>query len=105
MDLVKSRLTGSSCAFDISFLQVAMMNGIMNEKVYEWATLLVECMYEFMTLQHKTYYIPHFAIGLFLDAATWMILLDRLEVKPDPLALGEPPIMQRKHLDTLGGQK
>ena len=49
MDLVKSRLTGSSRAFDISFPQV-FMNGIMNGKVYDWASVLAERMHEFITL-------------------------------------------------------
>ena len=53
--------------------------------------------------------MPHYAIGLFLDATTQMILNDALDAKPGPLAPGEPPIMQWKHLDTLGtktvGQK
>ena len=81
------------------------MNDIMNGKVYDWAFVLAECMHEFMTLQHKTFYMPHYAIGLFLDATTWMIPEDRLEARPRPLAPGEPPIMQWKHLDTTSGQK
>ena len=62
-------------------------------------------MHEFMTLQHKTFYMPHYAIGLFLDATIRMIPEDRLEAKPGPLAPGEPPIMQWKHLDSATGQK
>ena len=50
MDLVKSRLTGSSRASDISFPQVSLMNGIMNGKVYDWASVLAERMHKFMTL-------------------------------------------------------
>jgi hypothetical protein len=99
MDVVKSRLTGSSRASDISFPQVSLMNGIMNGRVYDWATLLAERMHEFMTLQHRTFYMPHYAIGLFLDATVRVIPIDKLEVKPTPLAPGEPPIMQWKHLD------
>ena len=68
MDVVKSRLTGSSRASDISFPLVSMMNGIMSGKVYDWASLLATCMEEFMTLQHKTLHMPHYAIGLFLEA-------------------------------------
>ena len=109
MDIVKSRLTGSSRASDISFPHVAMMNGILNGRVYDWATLLAERMSEFMTLQHRTFYMPHYAIGLFLDTTARMIPMDVLEAKPGPLAPGEPPIMQWRHLDTLGtktiGQK
>ena len=105
MDLVKSRLIGSSHTSDILLPQVAMMNKILNGRVYDWATLLAERMYEFMTLQHKTFYMPHYAIGLFLDATMRMIPLDRLEVKLGPLAPGEPPIMQWRHLDTSGRQK
>ena len=102
MDIVKSRLTGSSRASNISFPYVAMMNGILHGRVYDWAALLVERMSEFMTLQHKTFYMPHYAIGLFLDAIARMIPNDALEAKLRPLALGKPPIMQWMHLDTLG---
>ena len=40
LDMVKSRLTGSSRASDISFPLVSVMNGIMGGKVYDWASLL-----------------------------------------------------------------
>ncbi len=50
MDLVKSRLTGSSRASDITFPQVSMMNSIMTGKVYDWASVLAKRMHEFMTL-------------------------------------------------------
>ena len=81
------------------------MNGIMIGKVYDWASMLAERMHEFMTLQHKTFYMPHYAIGLFLDAATRMIPADELEAQPGPLAPGEPPVMRLKHLGTATGQK
>ena len=70
-----------------------MMNSIMIEKVYDWAFVLPERMHEFMTLQHKTFYMPHYTIGLFLDVATRMIPADQLEAKPRPLAPREPLIM------------
>ena len=44
MDIVKSRLTGSSHASNISFPHMAMMNGILNGRVYDWAALLAERM-------------------------------------------------------------
>lgn len=81
------------------------MNGIMNDIVYDWASLLAERMQEFMSLQHKTFYMPHYAIGLFLDATTRMILNDILEIKPGSTEPGEPPIMRWRHLDTPRGQK
>ena len=59
MDVVKSRLTGSSRASDISFPLVSMMNGIVSGKVYDWASLLATRMEEFMTLQHKTTALRH----------------------------------------------
>ena len=70
-----------------------MMNGILHGRVYDWAALLAEWMSEFMTLQHKTFYMPHYAIELFLDATAQMIPNDALEAKPGPLAPGEPPII------------
>lgn len=48
--------------------------------------------------------MSHYAIGLFLEATTRMVLHDRLEAKHGPLALSEPPIMQWRHLDTLGSK-
>ena len=101
MDLVKSRLTGSSRASNISFPQVSMMNG----KVYDWASVLAERMHELLTLQHKTFYMLHYAIGLFLDATARLIPEDKLEARLGPLAPREPLIMQWKHLDTTSGQK
>ena len=68
-------------------------------------SLLAKHINEFMTLQHKTFYMPHYAIGLFLDATTWMIPNDRLEINPSSTDPGEPLIMQWKHLDTPGGRK
>ena len=50
MDVVKSRLTGSNRASDISLLLVSMMNGILNEIVYNWDSLLATRMDEFMIL-------------------------------------------------------
>ena len=49
--------------------------------------------------------MPHYAIGLFLDATARMIPADELEAQPGPLAPREPPIMRWKHLDTTTGQK
>lgn len=105
MDVVKSWLIGSSRASDISFPQVSLMNGIMNDKVYNWSSVLAERMHEFMMLQHRTFYMAHYAIGLFLDAVAQAIPVDRLEVKLGPLAPGEPPIMQWRHLDIVSGQR
>lgn len=93
MDLVKSKLTGSSRALDISFPQVSMMN-VMIGNVYDWTSLLAKHMHEFMTLQHKTFYMPHYAIGLFLDATTHMIPTNGLEIKSGLIELGELLIMQ-----------
>ena len=76
------------------------MNEILQGRVNDWAALWVERMYEFMTLQHKTFYIPHF--GLFFEATTQMIPNDAREAKPGPLAPSQPLIMQWRHLDTLG---
>lgn len=90
--MVKSRLTGSSRASDITFLYIALMNGLMGGKIYDWLWLPSECMYEFMTLQHKTFYMTYYAIGLFLDAMLKQILVNILELKPRPLVLGEPHI-------------
>ena len=78
------------------------MNGLMNGRVYHWASLLATHMDEFMTLQHKTFYMPHYAIGFFLEATARMIPNEKLEIQPSPTVPGEPPIMQWKHLDTLG---
>lgn len=103
MDVVKSRLIGSSRAFDISFPLVSMINEIINGKVYDWASLLAMCMDEFMTLQHKTFYMSHYAIRLFLEATTRTISHEQLEVKLSLAIPGEPLVMQLKHLDSPTG--
>ena len=69
MDVIKSRLMGATRASDIALPQIVLMNGIMNGIVYDWATVLADRMEEFMTLQHRTFYMPYHAIGLFLEAA------------------------------------
>ncbi len=58
---------------------------------------------EFMALKHKTFYMPHYAIGLFLEATARVIPRDKLEIQPSPTVSGEPPIMQWRHLETPGG--
>ena len=105
MDVVKRRLIGSIKASDISFPLVSMMNAIMNGKVYDWASLLATRMEEFMTLQHKTFYMPHYAIRLFLEATARTIPHEQLEIKPSSAVPGEPPVMQWRHLDSPIGQK
>ena len=64
MDVIKSSLTGASQASDIALPQIVFMNGT----VYDWATVLADRMEEFMTLQHQTFFMPYYAIGLFLEA-------------------------------------
>ena len=62
-----------------------------------------------MTLQHRTFFMPYHAIGLFLEAAINQVPLDDFEVPPrGKLTGGEPPIFYWRHLDTGGtaaGQK
>ena len=105
MDVVKSRFTGSNMVSDISFPLVGMMNGLMNGKVYDWISLLATRMDEFMTLQHKTFYMPHYAIRLFLEATARTIPQEKLEIQPSPAVPGKPLIMQWRHLDSPEGQK
>ena len=57
-----------------------MMNGLMNGRVYHWASLLAARMDEFMTLQHKTFYMPHYAIEFFLEATARVIPKEKLEI-------------------------
>lgn len=91
MDVIKSRLTRARRALDIAFPQIVFKNGITNMMVYDWACVLADRMEEFMTLQHRTFYMPHHAIGLFLEAALHQFL-----------AQGEPPIFYWQYLDTGG---
>lgn len=81
MDVIKSRLTGASRASD-TLPQITFMNGIMNGIVYDWATVLADRMEEFMTLEHQTFYMPHHAISLFLEASLHQIPADNFEVPP-----------------------
>ena len=93
MDVIKSRLTGATRASDIALPQVVFMNGIMQGTVYDWATVLAEQMEEFMSLQHRTFFMPHYAIGLFLEAVVSQIPMDDFEAPPrGKLADGEPPV-------------
>lgn len=66
-------------------------------------------MYEFMKLQHKTFYMPHYAIGFFLDANHTPIPHGALEIKSEGcMAPIEPSILYWQHLDkgcALIGQK
>ena len=81
------------------------MNGLMNGKVYDWASLLATRMDEFLTLQHKTFYMPHYAIRLFLEVTARMIPQEKLKIQPSLVVPGKPPIMQWRHLDSPVGQK
>lgn len=103
MDVIKSRLTGATRASDIALPQVVFMNGIMQGMVYDWASVLADRMEDFMTFQHHTLFMPHHAIGLFLEAAASQIPLDDFEAPPmGKLAAEEPPIFNWRHLDTGG---
>ena len=103
MDVIKSKLTGASRASDIALPQITFMNGIMNSIVYDWAIVLADRMEEFMTLQNQTFYMPHHAIGLFLEATLHPGPADDFEVPPrGKLVLGEPLVFYRRHLDTGG---
>lgn len=103
MDVIKSRLTGVTRASDIALPQVVFMNGIMQGTVYDWASVLADRMEEFVILQHRTFFMPHHAIGLFLEAAVNQIPMDDFEAPPQgKLTLGEPLIFYWRHLDTSG---
>ena len=73
MDVIKNRLTRAS---NITLPQITFMNGT----VYDWATVLADTMDEFMTLQHRTFFMLHHAIGLFLEAALHQVPTDDFEV-------------------------
>lgn len=75
MLVVKSHLTGATCASDIAIAQIVLMNGLHNGVVYDWASLIADRMDKFMMLQYKKFYMPHHAIGLFLDAVRTQITL------------------------------
>ncbi len=109
MDVIKSELIGATRASDIALPQIVFMNGIMNGTVYDWATVLADRMEEFMTLQHRTFFMPHHAIDLFMEATVNQIPMDDFEAPPQgKLAQEEPPIFYWRHLDTGGtiaGQK
>lgn len=100
MDVMKSRLTRSNRASDIALPQIIWMNGLMNGVQYDWATILADRLYEFMTLHHRTFYIPHYAIRLFLEAM-------RSQLSEE--APREPPIFYWQHMDVgmtpMVGQK
>lgn len=65
LDVMK--ITGVTRAPDIALPHVCM-NKIKNGVVYDWASLLADRM-KFMMLQHRTFYLPHHTMGLFLEVA------------------------------------
>lgn len=104
MDLVKSRLTSSSYASDIDIRMIGLMNGIKCGKVYNWGQLLAERIHDFLRLEHKTFYMCHHAISLFLDVVPlqvppeiWGTFEPRGRVEPN-----KPTMYYYTHLDTLG---
>lgn len=102
LSAVKSRLTGASRASDIAIAQIVLMNGLHNGVVYDWASLLADRMDEFMTLQYKKFYMPHHAIGLFLDAVCTQITPGSQPLEPQGrVAPDQPPIFYWSHLDVL----
>lgn len=68
LDVIKSRLTGASRTFDTAVPMIALMDGLWNGTVYNWATVLSDRINEFFTLKHKAFYMPFHTIGIFLDA-------------------------------------
>lgn len=68
MDILKSKLTAISKASDIAIWMLQLMYGLNNGKVYNWGRVLSNRVKEFMLLKHKTLYIPHHVIALFLEA-------------------------------------
>lgn len=102
LDVMKTRLTGASRASDIAVPMLALMNGLRNGTVYDWASFLFDRIHDFHTLQHKAFYMPFHAIKLFLDAVQTHVPSDRHVWKPqnwvDP---SQPPIFYWTHLDTF----
>lgn len=57
---------------------------------------------EFMMLQYKKFYMPHHAIGLFLDAVCTQITPGSQPLEPQGrVAPDQPPIFYWSHLDVL----
>lgn len=77
-----------------------LLNGIHNGIVYDWASVLADRMEEFMTLQHRTFYMPYHAIGFFLDAVRLRGSPDKHLAPQGHVHLGQPPIFYWMHLDT-----
>lgn len=76
LDLIKSRLTGASQASDIVVWMVGLMIGLHTGKVYNWAMRLLECIWEFMCLKHKAFYMTPHTIGQLLDSIFNQVPLD-----------------------------
>lgn len=68
LDVVQSRLTGTSRASDTAVPMIALMAGLRKGTVYDWASLLSDKAHDCMMLKHKVFYMSHHAIGLFLDS-------------------------------------
>lgn len=78
------------------------MYGLQSNTVYDLATLLADQMDEFITLQHRTFYMPHYPIGFFLKATRTQIPVEELQVmQQGRMEATHPPILYWHHLDTL----
>lgn len=55
LDQIKSRLMDASRASDIAIWMICLMNGITLGTIYDWASMFLERIKEFLTLEHKTF--------------------------------------------------
>lgn len=101
---MKSRLTGARRASNIVVPMIALMNGLRNGMVYDWASILSDRIHEFLMLKHKAFYMPFHAIGLFLEVVRTQVPSERhvwkTQNRVDP---SRPPIFYWTHLDTFIG--
>lgn len=104
MDLVKSRLTRTSRASDIAIWMIGLMNGLSLGRVYNWSQLLSDRIHDFLSLEHKTFYMCHHAICLFLEVVRTQVPSEKGKFQSQGRVEPNKPAMYYWiHWDTLGG--
>lgn len=103
MDILKSKLTAASRASNVAIWMLSVMYGLSNGKIYNWGRALSSRVTEAMLLKHKTLYVPHHIIALFLEALRTQVALENRGgfVASSRVEPYKPAMYYWLHLDTF----
>lgn len=103
LDIIKSKLTVASRASDVAIWMLRLMHGLSNGKIYNWGRVLSSRVKEAMLLKHKTLYVPHHLIALFLEALRTQVALENRGgfVASSRVEPYKPAMHYWLHLDTF----